>query len=267
MGMSGRLLRPRQSGYTPTDADARAYVTAVRAADGQSLEAGVARAIDNFVIGCKADAIWTALTHCALLSGPRTIAGCCVALKGTSPTSNVFVAADYNRETGIKGSTANTKYLNTNVNHNTFTQDDFHLSVWATEQITSGSTMYYMGAGNNATGASTLFSTGGALQYRNQNSAAQTAGAATDTTTGLLGATRSGSSTFTMRWGANTGGAGSRVSQTPYNGTIHVFRDSAVGTLFADARLAWYSMGTNIDFSLLRTRLTTYLSAIAAAIP
>lgn len=266
MAMNPRLLRPRATGYTPVDADARAYVAAVRTADGQALESNVAKAIDVFVRGCKTDGTWNALTHCALLAGPRTIAGCCVALKGTSPTSNAFLAADYTRKTGLKGSTANTKFLNTNVNHNTFTQNDFHMCVWVTEPMPVNGAQRYIGAGSITIGASNIFANGGGLQMQNQNSSAQSPGASTDQTTGLIGATRSGSATFTMRWGANSGGAGSRTSQTPYNGNVHVFRDSAISTLFTDARLAWYSLGSNIDFALLRTRLTTYFADIAAAI-
>ena len=266
MPMNNRLLRPRATGYTPVDADARAYVAAVRTADGQALENNVAKAIDVFVQGCKSDGTWNALTHCALLAGPRTIAGCCVALKGTAPTSNAFVEADYNRETGLKGSTANTKFLNTNVNHNTFTQDNFHLCVWVTEPMPVNSTQRYIGAGSNSTGASSIFGSTSSVQLSNQTGSHQAAGLSTDQTTGLVGATRSGSTTFTMRWGANSGGAGSRPSQTPFSGNVHVFRDSSVSTLFTEARLAWYSLGSNIDFALLRTRLTTYFADIAAAI-
>ncbi len=267
MSMSPRLLRPRASGFTPTDADARTYVAAVRTADGQPLEIAVAQAIDAFVIGCKADGVWDAIAHCALLAGPRTIAGLSVPLKGTAPTSNVFTTADLNRKTGLKGDTSNTKFLNTNVNHNTFSQDNFHMSVWATEPMAASSQQRYMGAGSNGTGASTIFAIGGALQMQNQSSSSQSPGASTDQTTGLIGSTRSLSNTFTMRWGASSGGAGTRNSQTPHNGNVHVFRDSAVASLFTEARLAWYSLGTNIDFALLRTRLTTYFSDIAAVIP
>lgn len=267
MPMNPRLLRPRQSGYTPADADARSYVSAVRTADGMALENSVIRAVERFVLGCKTDGTWAALSHCALLAGPRTIAGCCVALKGTAPTSNAFVAADYLRKTGLKGSTANTKFLNTNVNHNTLAQNDMHMSVWATEAVASAAFMFYIGGGSNGTGASNVFTSGGSLQFRNTSSSSQGAGAGTDTATGLLGSTRSSSTTFTMRWGASSSGAGTRNSETPANAVIHVFRDSSVSTLFADARLAWYSIGTNIDFALLRTRFTTYLSEIAAAIP
>lgn len=265
--MSPRLLRPRASGYTPADADARAYVAAVRTADGQALENNVAKAIDTFVAGLKTDNVWASLTHCALLAGPRTIAGCCVALKGTAPASNAFVAADYNRETGLKGSTANTKFLNTNVNHNTFTQNDFHMSVWISEAAATNTFKIHMAAGGNSTGASGLFQSGGSLQMQNQSSSNQSPGAATDTTTGLIGTTRSGSTTFTMRWGASSAGSGTRTSQTPFSGNVHVFRDSFYTTLFSEARMAWYSLGTNIDFALLSTRINTYLSDIAAAIP
>lgn len=266
MAMNNRLLRPRASGYVAADADARAYIAAVRTADGQPLENNVAKAIDTFVAGCKTDGTWTALTHCCLLAGPRTIAGCCVALKGTAPTSNAFVSSDYTRKTGLKGSTANTKFLNTNVNHNTFTQNDFHLCVWASEAMTTNQTMYYIGAGSTGTGASGVWAISTGLQFRNQSGSAQSPGANTDQTTGLVGATRSGSTTFTMRYGAASASAGTRTSATPFNGTVHVFRDSQIASQFTDGRLAWYSLGTNIDFALLRTRLTTYLADISTAI-
>ena len=58
MGMNGRLLRPKASGYVASDADARAYITAVSAADGSSLEPAVQQAVNDFVVGCKADGIW-----------------------------------------------------------------------------------------------------------------------------------------------------------------------------------------------------------------
>lgn len=267
MGMNPKLLRPRASGFTARDADARAYISVVQVADGSKLEPKTAKAIDDFVIGLKADAVWASLTHCCILAGARTLAGICVPLKGSGPTSNAFVAADYNRETGLKGSTSNTKFLDTTVNHNTFTQDNFHLSAWVAEAAPTGMFQMLMGAGGNSTGASNLFYSGGTLQMRNQTSSNQSPGTATDTTTGLIGSTRSGSTTFTMRWGASSAGAGTRTSQTPYSGNVHVFRDSHFGTLFSEARLAWYSLGTDINFALLRTRLTTLYADLAAAIP
>lgn len=261
------VVRRAKQGFTPTDADALSYVNAVQSADGSSLESGVAKAIDDFVIGLKADSLWTPLTHCCILAGAKTIAGICVPLKGTAPTSNAFVAADYDRKTGLVGSTANTKFLNTNVNNNTFTQDNFHMAVEVHTAHSSNSLMWMMGAGGDQTGASEIFTSGGGYQLRNQSGSPQSVGASTDTTTGLIGSTRSSSSTFTMRWGASSAGAGTRTSSAPYNGTIHVFRTSFYSTLFSNARIRWYSLGANIDFALLRTRLITLYADLAAAIP
>lgn len=264
MAMNSKLLRPRATGYTAVDADARAYIAAVRTADGQSLENNVAKAIDVFVRGCKTDGTWNALTHCALLAGPRTIAGCCVALKGTAPTSNAFLAADYTRKTGLKGSTANTKFLNTNVNNNTFTQNDFHMSIWVSEVAATG-TYYHIGTGGGGAGSSEIFQAGNSSQFRNQTGSSYT-NADSDQTTGLWGSNRSGSAGFTARTGSLSSTTSSRTSAAPASGTIHVFRTSTFTTLFSPYRLAWYSLGSNIDLALLRTRLTTYLADIAAAI-
>lgn len=266
MAMNPRLLRPRATGYTAVDPDARAYIAAVRTADGQELENNVAKAIDVLVQGCKTDGTWNALTHCALLAGPRTIAGCCVALKGTAPTSNAFVEADYNRETGLLGSTANTKFLNANVNNNTFTQDNFHMSVYVT-QVPATATYWMAGAGFTSSGASEILQTGGSPQFRNQNGSSQGIFGANDQATGLWGSTRNSSPTFDMRAGSFSGNAGSRTSQAPFNGTIHIFRSSSLATLFYPGRLAWYSLGTSISLTSLQSRLATYLSSIAAAIP
>jgi hypothetical protein len=72
------------------DSDAAAYIAAVEAADGQSLEVDVKTAINNFIVGCKADGIWTALKASCILSGARTLSGALVPLVGTAPTNFNF---------------------------------------------------------------------------------------------------------------------------------------------------------------------------------
>jgi len=57
---TGSKLTLRQT-WQPLDPDAAAYITAVETADGQALEEKVKIAIDNFVLGCKADGIWSAI--------------------------------------------------------------------------------------------------------------------------------------------------------------------------------------------------------------
>jgi len=85
------------------DADATTYFAAVEAADGQSLESGVKTAINDFIVGCKADGTWSALKASCILAGARTLSGALVPLAGTAPTNYNFVSGDYNRKTGLVG--------------------------------------------------------------------------------------------------------------------------------------------------------------------
>jgi hypothetical protein len=135
-----------------TDPDAQAYLQAVEAADGQALEFEVARAIDNFVLGCKADGIWNAIKASCILAGARTLNGALVPLVGTAPTNFNFVSSDYNRKTGLVGN-GSTKYLNSNRNNNADPQNSHHLAVFASTAVTDASR--YMGSGSS-TGSSTI---------------------------------------------------------------------------------------------------------------
>jgi hypothetical protein len=95
------------------DTDAQAYITAVETADGAALEEGVKTAINNFVVDCKADGIWSAIKASCILAGARTLNGALVPLAGTAPTNFNFVSGDYNRKTGLVGDGIS-KYLNSN---------------------------------------------------------------------------------------------------------------------------------------------------------
>lgn len=95
------------------DTDAQAYITAVEAADGAALEEGVKTAINNFVVGCKADRIWSAIKASCILAGARTLTGALVPLVGAAPKNFNFVSTDYNRKTGLAGD-GTTKYLDSN---------------------------------------------------------------------------------------------------------------------------------------------------------
>jgi hypothetical protein len=75
-----------------TDPDAGAYIAAVEAADGQLLEFGVGKAINDFVVGCKQDKIWDAIKASCILAGARTLTGALTPLVGTAPTNFNFVS-------------------------------------------------------------------------------------------------------------------------------------------------------------------------------
>jgi hypothetical protein len=57
------------------DEDAGNYIQAVETADAQALEPATRKAINNFVIGCKQDGIWTAIKAGCILAGARTLPG------------------------------------------------------------------------------------------------------------------------------------------------------------------------------------------------
>jgi hypothetical protein len=274
MSMSPRLLRPK-GGYVAPDADARAYISSVETADGQKLETGVARAINDFVAGCKSDGTWTAIKASCILMGARTLSGALKPLVGTAPTNNNFVAADYNRKTGLIGN-ASTKYLNSNRAANADGQDDFHMSLYASSAATnaSGTSSSYAGGGGNAVGSvysynyisrfNAVGSFNGISAYSRDGNFASIAG---KDTVGFIGMSRSAAASFVGRGGGiNT--TVSQASVTPNNNSIALFALNELGVVknHSDVRLSFYSIGASIDLAKLDTRVSALYTAIGAAI-
>ena len=249
----------------PLDTDAQAYVNAVEVADGQRIEDPVRFAINNFVIGCKADGIWTAIKASCILAGARTLTGALVPLVGTAPTNVNFVSGDYNRKTGLVGN-GSTKYLNSNRNNNADPQNSKHISVYKSQAgiIVSTDTGALPSSGSGRTG---LELNTGPIQEVYANSV-NTALAAGGLTTGFIGTSRSEASVITAR-NANVNYSGTVASTTPYNGNIFVFNRNLDGSpnRYVDSRLAFYSIGESLNLALLDARVTTLINAFAAAIP
>lgn len=249
------------------DADAKTYINAVQSADGQSLENPVKVAINNFVIGCKNDGIWTAIKASCILAGARTLSGALVPLVGTAPTNSGFVSADYNRKTGLKGN-ASTKRLNANRLDNVDPQNSKHLSVYQTESEVrnlTGSIAKTAIAAPSATTSSELLTFNNGRRFRINSAATSN----TDTVDSLYfwGVSRSASATQVMRFnGINTNS--SLASSVPSSGAIGVFsRGGASTSSPTDARISFYSIGENIDLSLLDSRVSKLMTAITTAIP
>jgi hypothetical protein len=250
-----------------TDADAIAYVNAVEAADGQLLEFGVGKAINDFVVGCKLDGTWSAIKASCILAGARTLAGALVPLVGTAPTNNGFVGlgTDYVRKTGLIGD-GTSKYLNSNRNNNADPQDSKHASIYVSQIGVATGT--YLGAlPTSGLGRTGLEETSGPVlnTYANSINTVLLAGA---TTPGFAGTSRSGASSVASR---NGGVAfnGTVASTTPYNGNIFIFCRNLNGApnRYNDPRLAFYSIGESLDLALLDARVTDLINAFAAAIP
>jgi hypothetical protein len=257
------LAAASAAGLAPgLDPDAAAYITAVETADTQELEQGVRDAINDFVVGCKADGIWNAIKASCILAGARTLEGALVPLVGTAPTNFNFVSGDYNRKTGLVGN-GSTKYLDSNRNNNADPQNDSHNAVWLSSLGTG--TVAYMGAGLTQSGVNTLINASGFVQSRNRTASSFQPGV--PLVTGLYAASRSISASYVVRnGGANL--TDTRTSETPFIGNVFVFARGTTGSpsLPTNARLAFYSIGESLDLAQLDTRVTALINAFDAAI-
>jgi hypothetical protein len=245
------------------DTDASTYIEAVEAADTQALETGVRYAINDFVIGCKQDGIWSAIKAGCILAGARTLAGALTPLAGTAPTNFNFVSADYNRETGLKGD-GSTKYLNANRNHNADPQNNRHMAVYATEK--SGATVRALMGTASTVSRSVLFANSASDLLTNcaDGTNLPIPGAYT-LGTGLIGVSRSTSAGYNVR-ASNITFNNAISSIAPASADLFVFSRSVTPSL-SSPRLTFYSIGESLDLALLDTRVTALVTAIGAAIP
>jgi hypothetical protein len=258
---TGAKLELRK-GWQPMDPDAAAYISAVETADGQALEEKTKIAIDNFVLGCKADGIWSAIKASCILAGARTLTGALVPLVGTAPTNNNFVSGDYNRKTGLVGD-GSTKYLNSNRNNNADPQNNHHIALRLTQHPTINFGAAGIGLGD--TGATAMLISSNLMQSRSRSSSSS---ANVSFIVGTAGISRGSSSSYVEIRGSTTNTV-AMTSQTPLAGNIFVFARNNAGSINqpVDARLAFYSIGESLNLALLDSRVTDLINAIGAAIP
>jgi hypothetical protein len=254
----GKLVLKKES--QTLDADAEAYVNAVEVADGQRIEDPVRFAINDFVIGCKADGIWTAIKASCILAGARTLTGALVPLAGTAPTNFNFVSGDYNRKTGLVGD-GSTKYLNTNRLDSDDPIANFHCSTYLTTVEPTGDVVIYMGL----TGRLQHGSVGSDAFFASKTSGFTVAGSGKPVN--FFGQQRSSSTSETARVNGNTYTANTTATANDSN-PIFVFRFSEANVpYYPSARIAFYSIGESLNLALLDTRITALINAFAAAIP
>jgi hypothetical protein len=251
------------------DADAAAYIAAVEAADTQALETATRYAINDFVIGCKQDGIWSAIKASCILAGARTLAGALVPLVGAAP-SNVgpFVDADYNRKTGLAGN-GSSKTLR---NAHTWTSGNFtnnHGCVFPTALQTNNAS-YFEGIGTTPTinGICGVFrETSGAYysSYTPTNYLGPSLVA-----NSLIAVSRASSSTFTGRAGTNSQNNSQNIVGTPQTFAMSVLArqtGASSNTFYSNARIAFYSFGESLNLALLDARVTDLITAFGVAIP
>ena len=254
-------------GGVALDPDAAAYIARVEGASGdnQSLEDGVKTAINDFVVGCKADGIWDAIKASCILAGARTLNGALQPLVGTAPTNVNFVSGDYNRKTGLVGN-GSTKHLNSNRNNNADPRDSNHNAVFIS--TAASVTSHVIGSNVLATaGGNSIFTSNvgaGGCWSRSNGSTAANIGSAP--LVNFVGTSRSSLSSFGIRNSGNTLSA-SVTSSTPTADSVLVFARGTPVASYTNARIAFYSIGESLDLALLDARVTALINAYAAAIP
>ena len=239
------------------DTDASNYIEAVEAADTQALETATRYAINDFVIGCKQDGIWSAIKASCILAGARTLAGALVPLVGTAPDSFSFVDADYNRKTGLLGD-GSAKYLDSKRANNADPQNSNHNAVYAT---TVGGNSFMGADGSNTNPTNWLTSGGCRNRSISQITLAGTAVA------GLYGFSRTVSTDYTIRNNRQNFNSGSNISGSPDSLNVFIFRRNNVSALGGSHRLAFYSIGESLDLALLDARVSALITAFGVAIP
>jgi hypothetical protein len=242
--------------WSPDYEDAPAtYIAAVEAADNQGLEEEVKAAYTEFILGCISDGIWDAIKASCILSGARTLAGALVPLKGVAPTNFNFVAADYDRKTGLVGD-GSTKYLDSNRANNADPDANNHNAIY----MTTGGNGGKMGASNNkirnssfGNRTTTYFTGFGSPSLASVNNS-------------LVGHTRISSSEYTYYIGDTPRtGVVPQAGQSASSDNVFIF-DDGFGSR-TSSRFAFYSIGENLDLALLDTRISNFITAIGAAIP
>ena len=267
--------------YSPSD-----YIQRVESADGQPLEQGIKDAYTAFINRIYSDGLADKIKSCCILSGARTLAGCLVPLIGykvtqppyyIGPTTNSgditstkkFVEADYDRKTGLKGDGYKFLYTNTDIEKEYYRSNN-HISTYITDYQRSPSSFKEIIGNGNVTITEHDFTGYNLVYFSNRSNAPSTPSSpANGSWAGLLATSRSNASSFISRInGTNYTKPATSPSLTPGNKMI-VFgshRTPSDTRYRTQSRMAWYSVGENIDLSLLDSHVSTLISDINNAI-
>jgi len=252
------------TGYSGVDLDFKNYISKIETADAASLETETKDAIKAFILGCKSDGIWSSIISCAIFAGARTLNGALSTLKGSALTNNLFVTANYNRQSGLLGGTG--KYLDTNLT-NTIDAANKNTVHAATYTTTASSGGYTLGSDTTQNGSIALRPYSGATSsFRAHNAGSiDNSGASTFPVpiVGFAGVSRSTSTDVNLYYKTSTGyfsGTNTISSLTitvPTN--IYVFDRFNTGINYNN-RIAFYSVGTYLDLVKLEARVKTLIN-------
>jgi len=257
-----RLLIPKRPSGGGLDVDAADYIRRVEDADKNYLEPIVRYAINNFVRGCKDDAIWSALKASCLLMGARTLSGALTPLVGSAPTNvGPFVAGDYTRggtTPGLQGN-GSTKAINTGRAGNADGQNDCHFAAWLTVAHTAA--YPFTGGADSDNQVYEYPFAGRSAFFRLRTTAGGSAGSGNTFVTGFRGMSRASSANYTIRH-QNATTTITETSTTPSAENWRVFRSGTRTDSTGDARICFYSIGSALTLTLLESRVSSLINAL-----
>jgi len=251
------------SSYYPEDIDALNYILAVENADQERLDNSVKIAISNFIIGCKTDETWGSIKNSCLLAGPRTLEGALVPLIGIAPTNYNFTSYDYDRKLGLLGDGVS-KCLKTNSLMTEYQKDNLHAAVYFGETTNS------LGQSFIATSSSSfmIYLVCNSINLFFRLCTIGNPYAPNKSKYGLLGMSRGNNQEIKNRYN-KTSAILSAPSRDIVQSDIYIFSrgyntstSTPVGPV-SNARIAFYSLGLDIDLVKLESRLKSYLDELA----
>lgn len=259
-GLLGRPLPIPMTEPRAYDADAMAWINAVEIADGRRLEAGVCNAVNEFVLGLKADGIWGAIRTCGILSGARTLQGALVPLVGPPITNYNFVTGDYSRTLGLQA--GGFKYLDTNYLHSLVPRNSEHAAVYKTTTLSAEG--MYIGTIGNGTGSTSIYA---GINVRLQDNTGASVAGVGWLGAGLVGAERNSSATMTFS-GVGASSVLAAASQQPDPNSYYVFaaRNGGVPYFFSSGRVSFFSAGTYLSVPVLARRVGQLMASFSLAI-
>lgn len=232
------IISPYNQYLSGLDSDAATYISAVEAADGQALESTTKKAINDFVVGCKADGIWDAIETGCLLIAAKTLDGCLVPLKGNAPTNIGFVSSDYNRKTGLKGDGSSKRLIS---NWTPLNYADVYAYINHSEPDTKfGLQSRVMGTSANSGNFFCYFTPSNTIQVSGGTSLFQ------------VGVPRVESSAFAIN----------RLGGGVFPDTFGIFSVGNVNADNSDARVPVYILGSTLDSEALNNRVTQLITDI-----
>lgn len=248
--------------FSSYDSDALAWISAIEAADGQSLETATRDAYNACVVGLKSDAQWSLLQLLVVVAGARTQAGALKPAIGPAQTAISLPTAGYNRRTGQLGD--GTGYIDTGLRLNQLALNNASMGLWVAAAATSG--VAYMGRDDTSanTGETAIYRNSSTITGRHQSANVFTASAA-NTSTGFIGISRGSSSSLSVRAaGATQSLSYSSAGASSSANNILVFSRDTSAASRTNGRIAFYFAGQNLNLALLSARVSTLLTAIAA---